>query len=184
MGVGTAVAAVAPFVGLLTCMLAHVVVSRAWPALPRVRGILASVAAGVLPVLGLVVAARGRLFADGGEALEMGAVWLLTYVVLTYCYIIGFFNLGESARRIRLLIELYGAGERGMKRDEILSTYNARMIVEVRLRRMLAGGQIRQRGGAYVIGKPVMLTAARVLVALKIAYLGSRSEFGAPPAAG
>ena len=110
---------------------------------------------------------------------EMAGVWVLAYLFLAYCYIIGFFNLGESARRIRLLIELHGAGKRGMTLDEILAAYNARMIVEARLGRLLTGGQILERGGRYVSKRSPMLYIAKMLVLLKILFLGVRSELGA-----
>ena len=73
----------------------------------------------------------------------------LTYLSLAYFYVFGFYNLGESARRIRLLIELRSAGDRGMTLDEILAVYNARMIVEARLQRLLSGGQVVEREGRY-----------------------------------
>ena len=172
----TALLAVAPFVGLAACMVLHVGIARAAPRLPRLEGIGASVVGGLAMTVGLVaVGPTQRLPGTTGPA-ELAAVWLMTYLLLVYCYIIGFFNLGESARRIRLLIELHEAGPRGLSLDEILSTYNARMIVDVRLQRMIAGGRIRERDGAYFTASPIMLAAARVLVWLKLAFLGSRTE--------
>lgn len=177
-----AVLALAPFLGLAACMALHVTVSRARPTLPRLQGIGLSVGGGLTVVASLALLGPIELLPGPAAAWELAAVWALTYFVLAYCYIIGFFNLGESARRIRLLIELHQAGQRGLTLEEILSTYNGRMIVEVRLRRMITGGQIRERDGAYFTASPFMLAAARGLVWLKLAFLGSRTELGAPAA--
>lgn len=170
--------ALAPFLGLLGCMLTHLVVSRSLPRLPRLHGIGLSAVAGFAAVAGiLLVASRGP--APPTVAVwELAAVWLLTYLLLTYCYIIGFFNLGESARRIRLLIELYGAGERGMDLGEILAVYNARMIVEARLQRLLSSGQIMKRDGQYFVKRRLMLYVAKILAQLKIVLLPRRRRVG------
>ena len=177
----TAVLALTPAIGLAVCMVVHVIVSRMLPGLPRIRGIALSFAGGAVVVAAMIVGGRTTPLLAAASPWDFAAVWFTTYTLLIYCYVIGFFNLGESARRIRLLIELYGAGGHGMTLTEILSRYSARMIVEVRLQRMVAGGQIREQGGAYFIATPVMLTAARLLMWLKLAYLGARSETGATP---
>lgn len=175
----TAMLALAPAIGLLACMLLHVMVSRTAPGLPRTRGIALGFAGGGGAVVGMIVGGRTALLLASAGVWDTAAVWLTTYLLLTYCYVIGFFNLGESARRIRLLIELHGAGPSGMTMEDILARYNAPMIVTIRLQRMLAGGQIREQHGAYFIASPIMLIAARLLVWLKIVYLGARSETGA-----
>ena len=165
-----------PFVALLACIVAHVLVSRALPELPRHHGLvlgaltgLAALAALALPPIGLAAAP--------GDRVGLGVAWTLTYLSLVYWYVFGFFNLGESARRIRLLVELRAAGERGLTRAEILAAYNARMIVDARLGRLLAGGQVVERDGRYFTGKPLMLWGAKALVLLKLVFLGAPSEF-------
>ena len=172
----TLILAVAPCVALGACVVVHVLVSRALPALARLLGIVLSVGTGAVVVVGLAGLASAARHLAAVDLLGLAAVWLATYVLLAYCYVIGFFNLGESARRIRLLIDLHQAGRRGLTLEEILSTYNARMIVELRLQRMVTGGQIRQQDGVYYTRSRLMLTCARLLVWLKIAFLGSRGE--------
>jgi hypothetical protein len=63
-----------------------------------------------------------------------------------------------------------------MTLGEILTAYNARMIVEVRSQRLVSGGQIVERGGRYFIKGRLMLYAAKVLVLLKFVFLRGRSE--------
>lgn len=173
----TVIAALAPVVGLAVCGVAHVLVSRAVPALPRLHGIATSVGSGlivvgVLPLLADPAPAEAR-------AWDTALVWVMTYLLLAYCYVFGFFNLGESARRIRLLIELEQAGPRGLSLDEILAVYSARMIVTLRTERLATGGQIVERDGRYVLKARLMLRAAKALVLLKLVFLGARSELDA-----
>jgi hypothetical protein len=170
------VLALSPFFGLVMCMVSHVLVSRLRPALPRHHGIALSVLGGGSLVVLLLAGAwpEPAMRAAGPSGLSL--TWVLTYLLLAYCYVIGFFNLGESARRIRLLIELHGAGSRGLTREEILASYNARMIVEVRLLRLVSGGQIVERLGRYVIRRGLMLRAAKLLALLKLILLGARNE--------
>ncbi len=104
-------------------------------------------------------------------------LWALTYLSLVYCYVFGFYNVGESARRVRLLIELLAAGDRGLTLPEILERYNSKMIVDARLVRLQAGRQIAERDGRFFTEWPVMLWMARVMVFLKKVLLGADSEF-------
>lgn len=167
-----------PVAGLLACMLLHVVLSRSAPRLPRPHAIGLSALGGFVVVGGMPLLAGATPMSSSAHALEFTAVWLVTYLLLTYCYAIGFFNLGESARRIRLLIELHGAGDRGMTVDEILAVYNARMIVEARLSRLVAGGQIVERGARYFIKGRLMLYSAKGLALLKLVLLPEKGGLG------
>ena len=170
-----------PFAALLACIVAHVLVSRALPALPRHRGVAVGALAGLVALAALALRPIGQAAAPG-DRVWLGVAWTLTYVSLVYWYVFGFFNLGESARRIRLLVELRTAGDRGLTRAEILAAYNARIIVDARLGRLLAGGQVVERDGRYFIGKTLMLCGAKALVLLKLVFLGAPSEFaGRPP---
>ena len=149
-----------PLAGLTACVVLHVGICRYISVYIGPLGALAvSVLGGVGLVAGLAVGAG-----------ELGAlpVWLLTYLLLVYCYVIGLFNLGESSRRIRLLIELHGAPGQALTLEEILTRYNARMVVEARLRRLVAAGQLIEcdYGRYYVIGNRTGLWIARALAAL------------------
>ena len=96
-------------------------------------------------------------------------------------YVFGFFNLSESARRIRLLIELDAAGPRGLTLTETLAAYNAAMIVEARLARLVTGGQIEERAGRYVIKRRTALVVARGLGLVKLLFLGAPSALARRP---
>jgi hypothetical protein len=56
-------------------------------------------------------------------------------MALGYCFF-HFINLGETACRIRILIEL-SESDYGLSRNEILERYDASYVVNVRLQRMI-----------------------------------------------
>lgn len=105
----------------------------------------------------------------------LSIVNLIIYLSVSFHYFT-FLNLGETARRIRVLRELYEAKE-GLSLSEILERYNAKMIVEVRLKRLLNNGQIILKDNRYYIGSPLMLFIAKFIIAVKLILLGKRSEF-------
>jgi hypothetical protein len=176
--VATLFVVLAPMIGLAVCFVAHVAVSRRAPALPHQHGLLVSVAAGAAVVVALLapVVRDDLTRVSAADAVGALVAALAAYVLLAYCYVIGFFNIGESARRIRLLIELEAAGTRGLTVPEVLTAYNARMIVDARLERLLSGGQIAEVNGRYVLRSRVMLWAAKALVVVKIVLLRRRIE--------
>jgi hypothetical protein len=179
MSLATHLLATAPLIALLACVVVHVLASRFLITTAHHHTAATGVAGGLVVAIGITVATLrlipGLPSADRGA---LAGVSLLTYFALAYFYVFGFYNLGESSRRVRLLIELHSAGARGMTRAEILAAYNARMIIAARLHRLLVSGQIVQRGGRYVVGEPLMLMLAKSLVLLKRLYLGAPSEFG------
>jgi len=93
----------------------------------------------------------------------------ITYGALSYCHF-HFVNLGETARRIRLLRELY-ENPAGLSRGELLSRYNAREIVSLRLARLEGNGQLVLKNGRYVSGAPAVIAMARILDFMKRALL-------------
>ena len=178
MTAGAVARALAPLLGLAAGVVLHILLSRALPRLPRLHGLAASTLGGLLVVAALSLGGSGEAGPDPDRA-GTALAHLLTYLLLTYAYVIGFFNLGESARRIRLVIELYQAGPRGLTLSEVLAAYNARTIVELRLGRMRTGGQVVERNGRYVLRRRLMLRAAKTLGLMKVVLLGGRSEFSA-----
>ncbi|MDP2939103.1 MAG: hypothetical protein Q8O13_03355 [Candidatus Omnitrophota bacterium] len=101
------------------------------------------------------------------------SVNLITYICFAYCYF-HFINLGETARRIRILRELKESPI-GLSMDEILMRYNAKDIVKLRIARLLRNGQIMFKNGKYYIGNSTVLIMARLLEVLKLILLGRKS---------
>ncbi len=99
----------------------------------------------------------------------------LTYCALGYCYF-HFINLGQTARRIRILREMDDAGG-VMTRDQLLQRYNANEMVEKRFSRLLRSGQVIEREDRLFIGNTTLLRMAQIMVLMKRLILGKTSEF-------
>jgi hypothetical protein len=100
---------------------------------------------------------------------------LMTYIAFSYCYF-HFVNLGETARRIRLLREIYNEAS-GITKTELVKRYNSKTMLELRLNRLLNKGQIIARANRYFIHSRLMLLITRVIVNLKWIIIGKKSEF-------
>jgi len=100
---------------------------------------------------------------------------LIIYACFSYCYFT-FINMGETARRIRLLRELYDAPF-GLTQEEILKRYNAEEVINIRMSRLLNNGQITLRNERYFVSSPIMLSISKILVLMKLIVLGKESEF-------
>lgn len=129
-------------------------------------------------VCGFIVLVICEFFAYGKprrEWLSFVFANLIIYFCFSYLYF-HFINMGETARRIRLLRELYDAPE-GLTKEQVLSRYSAEDIVNVRMARLLNNNQIISRGGRYYVNSPVMLFISKLIVLMKLIVLGKRSEF-------
>lgn len=100
---------------------------------------------------------------------------IITYAALGYGYF-HFVNLGETARRIRLLRELYDS-EAGLSMSELLARYSSREVLNRRMDRLTGTGQIVRRNSRLYIGKQTVLYMAKIIVLMKLLFLGKRSEF-------
>jgi hypothetical protein len=98
----------------------------------------------------------------------------LSYILLGYCYF-HFVNLGETARRIRILRELYDSME-GLSLEELLMRYNAKEIVDKRIERLSHSGQIILKDKMYYINDPIMLLIARIMLFMKLAIMGRKTN--------
>jgi len=97
---------------------------------------------------------------------------IIIYSVLGYCYF-HFVNMGETARRLRILLELFYE-KNGLSMQEIVMRYGAREIIEKRLARLIANGQIVSKNGSYYIGNPVMLTISTIMRWMRVIVFGKR----------
>lgn len=108
------------------------------------------------------------------EFTAISTVNLIMYFSFSYCYF-NFVNLGETARRVRILRELYDSAQ-GLSLQELLLRYNGKEIIERRIDRLLHTGQIVFRNGRYYIGIPLMLLISRMIMAMKLVILGKRNK--------
>jgi hypothetical protein len=164
-----------PLLGLAALVAVQLLLIRARRGGDLLRSLAEGCAAGLLVVL----AAEAWLFplVPGGRAdrIALAAVNVATCGLLGACYF-NFVNLGVTARRPRILIELREAPQ-GLTYGQLLERYDAASMVTARLGRLLASGQVVERDGRYRIGKPVMLALARGIVLAKRVVMGKASEF-------
>ena len=146
----------------------------------RGMSLLKSIVLGFVLGFATLFAMHGARYRDtpGLSVVEFFDVFIvdfITYSSLGYCYF-HFLNLGETARRIRILRELYDAKD-GLTMDEILRKYNSRNMVELRLGRLIGSGQVSITNNRYHIKSTFLLMTAKLITLMKLVILGKRSEF-------
>ncbi len=132
----------------------HILVARAKIIRSNQIGTVVASLLALLPVLALVWRFSA---ASGIEKISCMVYAFTVYFCIAYAYF-HLFNMSETARRIRILHEIYKA--KTLSRDNILSLYEASDIVEVRLKRLSLTGQLEQSGGAFVVKGKLLYYAA------------------------
>ncbi len=97
-----------------------------------------------------------------GEVTPAVFYCIIVYGCLANAYF-HFFNMSETARRIRILYEVYREGALSPAAFE--SLYRTTGIIEIRLRRLVEMKQLKEEGGQYVVHGRSLLAAARIVVA-------------------
>ncbi len=97
------------------------------------------------------------------------------FVCLAYCYY-NFINLGQCSIRIRVYKE---CADRGgcITREQLRSVYDEDGIREARIERLLHGGDLVWRDGAYRLANRRLVPIAAVVFGLKKLVLRRESEF-------
>ena len=165
-----------PVIGLVINVLTQVFSFRAIAELSLLKSLFLGFGVGGLGVLSfqllLAISYPGTGAQEHGFLLIAN---LTIYASLGYCYF-HFSNLGETARRIRLVRELNDSPD-GLSMKDILERYNSRMIVDVRLGRLINNGQIYVKNERYFVRPSIMLTISKIIVLMKQLILGKKSEF-------
>jgi len=132
-------------------VVVHAALSRAFRAVsPQLNAVRSLVVAG-LPTLALIWATGG-----GGVLIYGGAV----YGLIAYTYF-HFFNMSETARRIRILYEIYHAGS--LSSRELERHYTPEDMLANRLPRLVALNQLRREGEWYVLDRKTLYIASRMV---------------------
>jgi hypothetical protein len=157
-----------PFCALSVNVIVQSIVVRA-----RISSLLFSIFVGfLLGVVTLVCASCVVLLVWFESPIEWVYVCsgMLSYLLLSYCYF-HFVNLGETARRIRLLREI-ASSKHGLTIEQILIRYNAKEIYKKRLDRLTKSGQLKlQDQKAFLAGKQ-LLFSKKLLTMVKSALYG------------
>lgn len=96
----------------------------------------------------------------GAALLSASLYAALTYALFAYSYF-HVFNMGETARRVRILSELRERGE--LSAAELKSLYNTAAILDRRMERLVALGQVRLEEGRVVLKSRRLYRAATVI---------------------
>jgi len=163
-----------PIVGLAANVFVQVAVFRGLRSAGLLRSVFVGFGSGMLVVI-VPEFFRCKDISALSECLIMIFTNMTIYAALSYCYF-HFINLGETARRIRILREIYPFAD-GLTIDEILDRYNAREMVEKRMARLLNNNQIICRDGKYYLGSKTMLITSKIILTMKKLLLGKCSEF-------
>ncbi len=164
-----------PVLGLMINVIVQVICSRFIQRLGLLKTVFLGFFVGMLSVLIIEFCIFFATSAHFTDFFMMFAANFITYASLGYCYF-HFINLGETARRIRILREIYDSKD-GLSMEEILQRYNSKEIVDKRLSRLINNGQVLYKNERYYISSPIMLMITTVIVAMKLLLLGRRSEF-------
>lgn len=124
-----------------------------------------------LPVFGLLTWALWDAPDAGGRALANAGIYFC------FCYVYFHFNnMGETARRVRLLREMSVAA-RPLSLPEILERYGAGEVLGRRLVRLLDAGQVVQSGDRlFIANRSVSAMASAVNLAHRIVFGSRRSN--------
>lgn len=158
--------ALASLFGLSANIAIQVLACRLFPS----RGLLGSIMLGF--GAGLVVTLA--LSAPWPPRLDAGTIGTVLTSVITYAALgFSFFhvnNMGETARRIRLLRELVESPA-GLTEAELLSRYGSREVLDRRLTRLLATRQLGERDGRYFAdGSTVRSFSLMIGIAKKLVF--------------
>ena len=100
---------------------------------------------------------------------------LIIYLCLCWNYL-NFVNMGETARRIRILREIYEVPH-GISLSNLLKRYNAEEGLNRRLERLLKNDQIILKEGKVFMKKSSVLIIAKCFRVAKLILLKKESEF-------
>lgn len=144
---------VMPFVMLML----HMLLSRLLSGRPPQAVAVKAAAAGYVPLALLVWFGAGLCRVAYPENLLTLLYAVVVYSSCGYAYF-HFFNMSETARRIRILAEINRAGS--LPLSSILALYTTSGIVSARLRRLVALGKLSASGDGYRVSGRLLYWAA------------------------
>lgn len=163
-----------PVLGLLINVISQIIATRYVKKLGLLKSVLLGFLVGLAFVLTIEIAHNLITKPAIRDLIADLALNTITYGALGYCYF-HFVNLGETARRVRIVRELLDSKD-GLSMSEILEHYDASQIISVRLKRLLRNKQIIQRNEKYFIGKSFILYITKIIIMMKITILRKKSE--------
>lgn len=160
----------------VTFLIVHVIVLRRISdraVIPVFWMTFALVGVILYSLLGVVAMVGGALLAT--TLYMVGVSWIL-YTFLIGNYFMGIFGLMESSIRMRVLGEIVRAGSKGISERTLLTQYNHTKIVDKRLVRFVASGDIEFVRGLYVSRKPFTFFLLPALVLRFVWWIYGRTN--------
>ncbi|MCP4002565.1 MAG: hypothetical protein GY725_00075 [bacterium] len=162
---GEALLSLSPVFGLASYVIAHVGISRAFSA----RGML------FRAICGFAVGALAMLWINLEAPPELRLLNGLSYLALGFGYF-NFVNLNFTSIRVRVLRELLECHPVPITNEQIRKNYGAGEILDSRLQRLTATGQLVRDGNRYRTGKGGVLLISRVFDLLIWLVKGSETR--------
>lgn len=131
----------------------------------RQRGVIISFFVGIAPVgvAFYLFVTKYRLF-NSLEIIWFGLYLLAVYISYSYIYF-HVFNMSETARRIRILIQCRSTS--AVEVEKLIDKYTCADMVSNRLKRLVNLKELYSRGDKYVLGRSLLLLPARWLYAFR-----------------
>ena len=154
---------------LLAAPLAICIIQAALTRLCRPLGlliapqllVLGTVLAGNVPMVWLAWRLAFSELAGDRVAIACGvALVVLTYNTLGVCYFC-MLNLSETSLHVHILMDLLISGP--MPVDELAARYGVGEMIEVRIERMIALGQLQSQGEYFVVRNTGLLVIGRII---------------------
>jgi hypothetical protein len=163
--------------GLAIQAMTHVLILRFVPSMRPFMAYLTAFFVGLIATI-TADAMAGWGAASWTRCVDIALPDVLAYMSLGYSYF-HFFNMSETGRRMRLMIELHLAVD-GLTPEELLRRYSAEDVVNVRVARMLSAGHVIERAGRLYGFKRSLSLATQAILFLKwltIGQMAPRNEY-------
>lgn len=142
-------------------VVVHMICSRVFTGSSAQVVAVQSVIVSVVPTMAVEWAASLRFMSGAGRGVSL-CYSLIVYAGIASAYF-HFFNMSETARRVRILYEIYRAGQ--LPIEKFFTLYRTDGIIKVRLERLVAMKQLGRRREFYVIAGRTLFCAARLVAA-------------------
>ncbi len=145
---------------LLTAII-HALLMRAGLRRMQSRQMTALITSAVLaPFLAAVLWHLYLSGLDSADRLAASLYATLVFCLMSYTYF-HFFNMSETARRIKMVIEI-GKSD-GLPAAALKGRYNAGLMVDNRIERLKAAGQICEKDGKFRLNARLIYYAALIV---------------------
>jgi hypothetical protein len=149
----------------LAICVSHAVLTRLFAAIGRSVApqivVLGTVILGNIPMMWFAWSVVFRKFAGDLVAIACGvALVSCTYNALGFCYFC-LLNLSETSLHVHILMELLLFGP--VRAEDLAIRYGVNDMMNARVERMIALGQIRSQNGLFVVNSRGLLSVGRII---------------------